>query len=154
MNNMNEYYWIPLLIISAICLFGVMFLCIGVGLLFREKKKRSACTQPVIATVVDVQHQAVGASVYAGSGETNTMSWFSVYEYTVNGTSRRKQAFMGTAKPEVSIGQKVELYVNPECPDEFYCPTEKTASVRKVFTGVGIACISVAVIIGIVLCVI
>lgn len=38
MNNMNEYYWIPLLIISAICLVGVIFLCIGIGLLFREKK--------------------------------------------------------------------------------------------------------------------
>ena len=154
MNHMNEFFWIPLLIISAICLVGVIFLCIGIGLAFREKKKRSVCTQPVIATVVDIRNQAIGASSYAGTGETNMTSWFPVYEYTANGTSRRKQAFMGTARSEVSIGQKVELYVNPERPDEFYCPTEKTASVRKVFTGVGIACISAAVIIAIILCVI
>ena len=38
MNHMNEFFWIPLLIISAICLVGVIFLCIGIGLAFREKK--------------------------------------------------------------------------------------------------------------------
>ena len=69
MNHMNEFFWIPLLIISAICLVGVIFLCIGIGLSFREKKKRSVCTQPVIATVVDIRNQAIGASSYAGTGK-------------------------------------------------------------------------------------
>ena len=46
------------------------------------------------------------------------------------------RAFAGTAKPEVPIGQKVALYVNPERPDEFYCPDEKKVPVPKVFAGV------------------
>ena len=81
------------------------------------------------------------------------MSWFPVYEYIVNGTVKRNQAFAGTAKPEVPIGQKVALYVNPERPDEFYCPDEKKVPVQKVFAGVGVLCVSIAVILGVVLCI-
>ena len=80
------------------------------------------------------------------------MSWFPVYEYSVHGTVLRKRASVGTVRPEVSVGQKVNLYVNPNRPDEFYSPADKSAFVRKAFIGVGALCVSVALVLGVVLC--
>lgn len=147
MVNVNESYWVLLLIVSIFCFIGVIFLCIGFALSSREKKKRNICTQSVMATVVDIQHRAVGASSCTDPCEVKMMSWFPIYEYVVDEKVKRNRAFIGTSKPEVSIGQKVLLYINPEHPDEFYCPEEKSALIRKIFTGVGISCIGAAVIV-------
>ena len=64
---------------------------------------------------------------------------------------RKVRARVGTAKPEVNVGQAVELFVNPDRTDEFYCPTEKISCIQKVFTGVGVACLCLAVIMGVIL---
>ena len=106
-------------------ILGVAFLCIGIGLHVRGRKKRNICTLPVTATV---------------------KSWFPIYEYTVGGVTQRAKAFIGTAKPEVEVGQAVELFVNPDRIEEFYCPTEKTSCIQKVFIGVGAVCLCLAVI--------
>ena len=104
------------------------------------------------ASVTDIQHRAIGASGYTDADEVKMMSWFPVYEYSVHGTVLRKRASVGTVRPEVSVGQKVNLYVNPNHPDEFYSPADKSAFVRKVFIGVGALCVSVALVLGVVLC--
>lgn len=74
---------------------------------------------------------ATGASGYTDADEVKMMSWFPVYEYSVHGTVLRKRASVGTVRPEVSVGQKVNLYVNPNHPDEFYSPADKSASCEK-----------------------
>lgn len=152
MKAANEFYLVLLLIISVLGLLGVNFLCIGAALYAKEKRKRASCTQQVIASVTDIQHRAIGASGYTDADEVKMMSWFPVYEYSVHGTVLRKRASVGTVRPEVSVGQKVNLYVNPNHPDEFYSPADKSAFVRKVFIGVGALCVSVALVLGVVLC--
>ena len=121
-------------------ILGVTFLCIGIGLHVRGRKKRNICTLPVTATVVDLRRERVGVDDFSASGEAALKSWFPIYEYTVGGVTQRAKAFIGTAKPEVEVGQAVELFVNPDRTDEFYCPTE------KVFIGVGAVCLCLAVI--------
>ena len=123
MKAANEFYLVLLLIISVLGLLGVIFLCIGAALYAKEKRKRASCTQQVIASVT-----------------------------SVHGTVLRKRASVGTVRPEVSVGQKVNLCVNLNRPDEFYCPADKSALVRKVFIGVGALCVSVALVLGVVLC--
>ena len=108
-------------------ILGVTFLCIGIGLHVRERKKRNTCTLPVTATVVDLRRERVGVDDFSVSGEAALKSWFPIYEYTVGGVTQRAKAFIGTAKPEVEVGQAVELFVNPDCIEEFYCPTEKAS---------------------------
>ena len=147
----NEFYWVPLLIISVLGLLGVIFLCIGAALHAKEKKKRVSCTQPVIATVVDIQHWTIGASGYTDADEVKMMSWFPVYEYSVHDIVLIKRASVGTVRPEVSVGQKVNLYVNPNRPDEFYCPADKSVFVRKAFIGVGALWVSATLVLGAVL---
>ena len=132
-------------------IIGITFICIGIGLHARRRKKRSTCTRPVTATVVDMRRERVGVDDFSVSGEAVLKSWFPVYEYTIGGVKQRAKAFVGTAKPEVEIGQAVELFVNPDRIDEFYCPTEKISCIQKVFTGVGVACLCLAVIMGVIL---
>ena len=119
MKAANEFYLVLLLIISVLGLLGVIFLCIGAALYAKEKRKRASCTQQVIASVTDIQHRAIGASGYTDADEVEMMSWFPVYEYSVHGTVLRKRASVGTVRPEVSVGQKVNLCVNLNRPDEF-----------------------------------
>lgn len=132
-------------------IIGITFLCVGIGLYKRGLKKRRICTRPVTAVVVDLQRERVGVDDFSVSGEAALQSWFPVYEYTIDGVEQRVKAFVGTAKPEVEVGQVVEIFVNPDRIDEFYCPTEKISSIQKVFTGVGIACLCLAVIMGVIL---
>ncbi len=151
MEMVNECYLLLLLMMSVFGLIGIIFLGIVVALNSKEKRNKASCTQLVIATVVDMQHRAIGASALTDADEVRMMSWFPVYEYIVNGDLFMKREFVGTSKPVVSLGQKVSLYVNPHHPDEFYCPEDKTSLVRKVFTWVGIVCVSITLILGVVL---
>ena len=135
-----------LLFMLVLGIIGIAFLGVGIGLCIRGRKKRSTCTKLVTATVVDMQRESGGVGDSSASGEVRLKSWFPVYEYTIGGVRQRAKAFVGTAKPEVEIGQAVELFVNPDRTDEFYCPTEKISCIQKVFTGVGVACLCLAVI--------
>ena len=40
MEKTNEFYLVLLLIMSVLVLIGVIFLCIGIGLISREKRKK------------------------------------------------------------------------------------------------------------------
>ena len=146
-----EITTLMLLFVLVWGIIGVTFLCIGIGLRARGRKKRSICTRLVTAVVVDLRRERVGVDDFSVSGEAVMKSWFPVYEYMIDGVKQRVQARVGTAKPEVNVGQAVEIFVNPERIDEFYCPTEKISCIQKVFTGVGVACLCLAVIMGAIL---
>lgn len=112
---------------------------------------RSTCTKLVTATVVDMQRESVGVGDSSASGEVRLKSWFPVYEYAVDGAKQRVKALIGTAQPERMVGETVELFVNPDRANEFYCPTEKRLWIQNVFIVVGVVCICLAGIMGAVL---
>ena len=105
----------------------------------------------VTATVVDMQRESGGVGDSSASGEVRLKSWFPVYEYAVDGAKQRVKALIGTAQPERMVGETVELFVNPDRANEFYCPTEKRLWIQNVFIVVGVVCICLAGIMGAVL---
>lgn len=109
---------------------GLIFLCIGIGLYFANKRKYFVCTQAVIATIIDIQKETINNSS-STEYEAKIASWFPIYEYVINGITIRKKAFVGTAKPEVTVGEKVSIFINPNNPEEFYCPGENECFCRK-----------------------
>lgn len=127
-----EITTLMLLFILIWGIIGIAFFCIGIGLHARGQRKRSVCTRPVTAIVVDLQRERVGVDDFSVSGEAVMKSWFPVYEYMIDGVKQKVRARVGTAKPEVNVGQAVELFVNPDRTDEFYCPTEKISCIQKV----------------------
>ena len=140
-----------LLFVLIFGIIGIAFLGVGIGLCIRGRKKRSTCTKPVTATVVDMQRENVGVGDSSVSGETRLKSWSPVYEYTVDGVKQRVKALIGTAQPERRVGETVELFVNPDRTNEFYCPTEKRLWIQNVFIVVGAVCLCLAGITGTVL---
>lgn len=91
---------------------GLIFLCIRIGLYFANKRKYFVCTQAVIATIIDIQKETINNSS-STEYEAKIASWFPIYEYVINGITIRKKAFVGTAKPEVTVGEKVSIF--PDC---------------------------------------
>lgn len=146
MENLTKVLF---LIVAVLLALGVVFIIVGIGLKKRENSREKYCTQRVIATVVDLVREEIEDCSHVSIGEARLKSWFPVYEYVANGSVIRKKDFVGTAKPEVTVGQKVEIFVNPSQPDEFYCLNEKLSRIRKIFTGIGIAllCIALALVI-------
>jgi len=140
-----------LLFMLVLGIIGIAFLGVGIGLCIRGRKKRSTCTKLVTATVVDMQRESGGVGDSSASGEVRLKSWFPVYEYAVDGAKQRVKALIGTAQPERMVGETVELFVNPDRPNEFYCPTEKRLWIQNVFIVVGVVCICLAGIMGAVL---
>lgn len=138
-----ENIWIFYLIIAGFAFMGFIFLCIGIGLHFANKRKYSACTQPVLATIIDIRKENIENSSFT-EYEPKIASWFSVYEYAVNGITFKNKAFVGTAKPEAAVGETVSILVNPENPEEFFCPSEKRKKLQLIFTavGAGLICLS------------
>ena len=125
------------LFVLVLGIIGIALLGVGIGLRIRGRKKRSTCTKLITATVVDMQRESVGVGDSSASGEVRLKSWFPVYEYTVDGAKQRVKALIGTAQPERMVGETVELFVNPDRANEFYCPTEKRLWIQNVFIVVG-----------------
>lgn len=140
-----ENIWIFYLIIAGFALMGLIFLCIGIGLYFANKRKYSACTQPVFATVIDIRKETLNNSSFT-EFEPKIASWFPVYEYAVNGITFKNKAFVGTAKPEVTVGETVSILVNPDDPEEFFWPSGKRKKLQFIFTAVGTGLICLALI--------
>lgn len=119
-----ENIWILYLIIAGFGFLGIIFLCIGIGLHIGYKKKQNSCTQKIIATVIDIRQEEILDTSF-NYMEPRIKSWFPIYEYFLNGIKFRKKAFVGTPKPEVKIGEKVPIWVDPDNPKLFFCPSEK-----------------------------
>ena len=126
-------------------ILGVVFVMTSISIFFRNKKVRVNCTKKVAATVVAIKQEDLNQTL-TNNGEPQLQTYYTVYEYTVNGVLRRNKAFVGTAKPEVSIGQKVEIFVNPNNAEEFYFPLEKDTKIAKIFAAVGAIILILAII--------
>lgn len=135
-----ETDWIIQVIRYGFGFIGLVFLCIAFGLIITGKKKRTVCTQMVPAVIVDVERMDS-----TSTDGTSMVSWFPVYEYWYGGNRIRKRARIGSARQDFYVGQRVELYLNPQNPNEFYCPVEKNKLVEAVFLGVGCLLLIIAV---------
>ena len=72
------------------------------------------------------------------SDDMRKYSWFPTVKYQVGDETIEKRFDYGNAKPKYKEGQKVEIYYNPQKPEDFYISGEKVQqTVGRVFTMVG-----------------
>lgn len=140
----TENTWIAILITAVLAFLGLVFFIVGLALYFVNRKLRQNCTQKVSGTVAHVLHETVSSDT-CSSSDIRTYSYFPVYEYSFSGKTFRKRSFIGTAKPEVQEGDHVILMVNPDNPEEFFCPAEKRKIIQNLFLGIGIGLLILAV---------
>ena len=144
-----ENSWIVYVIIAGFAFLGVIFSLFGLFLHLKIKKNQRNCITKIPAVVADVMYDSVSGTWHTGDA-VGTFSYFPVYEYAINGKIFRKRAFVGTAKPEVQKGDRLFLLINPDNPDEYFCPSEKFKQIKIIFLGIGIGLISLAIILSLI----
>ncbi len=134
--------WIFLILKYGFGGIGIIFICVAIGLIISNKRKRGVCTQPVPAVVVNIERMDS-----TSTDGIRMVSWFPIFEYWYGGISIQKRSSMGSAHQDFYIGQRVQLYLNPQNPNEFYCPLEKRGVLQGTFLGVGCVLVVIAVLI-------
>ena len=123
-------------------LLGVIFLIIGLVMLNNRKRKKSNCTSVTYGKVIDI----VKNRRYNGHGVYYT-SWNPVFEYNIGELKFIKESYYGNSQSKYAIGQKVEVYYNPEDYNEYYIAGDNLPkTLATIFTIVGIVAIIVAII--------
>ena len=69
-----------------------------------------------------------------------------MYEYKVGNAIYTRISSIGNVKKQYEIGQKVNILVNPNNPDEIYNENEKQKLIGNIFLLVGIALLLIGII--------
>jgi len=112
----------------------LIFIAIGIFLIFYSIRKQQKCTEVVTGTVVDISREEHfdsssnsrgsnssisidGHSINFGNSNRN-IRLYPIYEYTVGENTYVKRS--SSSSSSAFIGQKVEIHYNPENPNDFY----------------------------------
>lgn len=92
-----------------------LFIVIGIWLINVTAKQRERCTDTVEATVVDIEMTGLFIE-----GKRKKRDCYPVYEFYYCGKYYRRTSNDIVHKYRFSIGDHVELAINPKYPDEFH----------------------------------
>lgn len=130
---MEDTFIIMMLISLLMLLLGVIFLGISFGMRHSEKKKYKVCISHTTGTVIDIERHTSSAV----SDGVPTTAWYPVFEYSVGGHSIKKRSNYGEARDSYYIGQKVNVYYNPDNYAQFHVAEQNISQIIKIFFGVG-----------------
>lgn len=124
---------IALIVAGMFMLLGAVFAIIGTAFSNSEKKLEASCTASVQAEVKEFRYSSDGLAS-------------PVYEYDYNGITHSFCNNAYSSDPVHSVGESVELMVNPDKPQQAYVPSDKTTHfISTIFTIVGFGAMGVAV---------
>lgn len=112
--------------------FGVVFLGVAIWFNRMVNKKKAVCTKPMKALVTSIERVD-----NVSSDGIRTTSWYPVYKYVIGDLVYEKRSFMGSPSQDFTVGEMVTIYINPNNPNEFYCPKERVSTIRKIFFFLG-----------------
>ena len=123
-------------------LIGIIFLIIGIVMNNNRKKKEMNCTSMTSGKVTDlVRHES------RDSDGGYSSSWHPVFEYNIGELKFIKESIYGSSQSKYAIGQKVEVYYNPEDYNEYYIAGfTLPKTLATIFTFIGIGAIIIAII--------
>ena len=134
--------WRFIAIFSGVwALIGIVFFIIGTSIRRNRKKKERICTSQTYGKVVDLVRRES-----RDSDGNYSASWHPVFEYHIGGSTFLKESNFGRSQAKFAIGQIVDIYYDPENPNQFYVPEETLPNtLGTIFAAVGIVAILVAV---------
>ena len=132
---------VVLIIIAVIC-FAIAVMSIRQNVSLGRK-----CTAEVEGIIAEVIVET-DTGVDSDGGEVTTISYTPVYEYTVNGETRRmRDQISDTGKTKHKAGARVIVLYNPDNPDEYMikgATTRRTVGMSIFLFAVGIILILMA----------
>ena len=98
-----------------VIVWGAIFVLLGIFMMVNLIGDRTLCTYPVDAKVADVI-----ITKRKGRGKATVRT--AVFEYYFEGKVYRIKDNVGTNEKKYHTDDIVELYIEPEKPEHFYCP--------------------------------
>ena len=118
MDNTTRF----ILMFSGIwCFIGLIFLIIGIVMRHRILDRQTRCTYQTVGTVVDLVEHTRRSS----DGHTST-TIHPVISYYVNGSEYVQKSSYGSSPSPYETGQAVSLLYDPQKPEDFLLPEDKT----------------------------
>lgn len=117
-------------VMRYIKIFGMLLLCIiflGVGIfvLFLDNRDKKECTVPVTSTVAELVASSKG-------------TYAPVYDYEYEGRHYMVKSNNYSNPCPFSVGESVQIYIDSDDPEHIYNPKDKTGKiVAFVFIGIG-----------------
>lgn len=126
------------LVSGIFLLVGIIFASLGMVLVNHDKKQKEQCTQSVQAEIVNFKYNEDGLAS-------------PVYEYEYGGITRSFSNNSYSSHPAHGVGERVELLINPDAPQQAYVPDDNTiGSIGKGFAFMGFLMIGVAVLVAVI----
>ncbi|MDE5861415.1 MAG: DUF3592 domain-containing protein [Ruminococcus sp.] len=110
-------------IVFVIC--SVIFILIGMKTHYDFKGLEKRCTESVTAEVVE--NIVVKSRTKSKHSSNISITYKPVFDFDYNGTSYRVESNVSSKPALFEVGEKTEIKVNPEVPEEIYVPADKTA---------------------------
>ena len=124
------------LIVVILSIMCIIFLSIGLSTKNKYRKKKMFCTKKTQAEITDIEKVTTSS---IDSSETLRYMFFPHLKYTANGKEIEVKHYFGNAQPKYEIGQIIDIFYNPEKPEDYYIDGEKGSYILgKIFTGCGI----------------
>ena len=125
--------------ILFLLVFGAAFLGAGIFLMREQKHLKEVCITEVQSTVIENKKRTVKKKKHKTS-----IKYTPVFEYDYNGKTYTFKSDLSTNPPRYSVGEKVQIMINPDNPSEVYVPSDSTT--KKIIYIVCIAVGGIAVI--------
>lgn len=117
-------------------LFGLFWIMRGIIIFKNMEKNKSVCTSKTSGKVIDIEE-------YKGK----MIAYNPVFEYTVGDYKYVKEYTYGSNVIPYKIGQEVEIYYNPNKPDQYYVEGDTLYKmVAKIIIFLGIICLLVSLV--------
>ncbi|WP_295069862.1 DUF3592 domain-containing protein [Ruminococcus sp.] len=123
-------------------IFPIILFVVGVWGIIDIIIKKKRCTEYVDAVVVDIEKKR-----NTKRRRHISYSYFPVFEYRFEGKDYMKRSSLYSPYLSFSIGERVGLYIDPDKPENFYCPQE---TIHKVI--IYLICIAVGALIKFLFC--
>lgn len=126
--------------ISLFLLFiGLIFSVTASVLLYSEKKLELKCTEPVSATVTDIEESSNRTDTTMNGSKRYKTIYVPVFEYTVNGEEYTEKCEINVSPCPFGEGDTVEIYYDPDDPKQIYVKTDNAKSnvIYFLFIGAG-----------------
>lgn len=123
---------IPLFLDTGLIIVGAIFLV--VSFLAKEylNQKNENCTEKLTAKVIKIEERNYKLnSVDYTNSKTYVKCYIPTYEYTVNGVKYINMGSIGNSNKIIHEGEAIELYYNPNNPNEFYEFDQATNKIVK-----------------------
>lgn len=111
----------------------LIFIGVGLFVVFLGRNDKKQCTEPVNATVSDIIKKT------SGSRKNRSTGYYPTYKFEYENRTYEVKSKMSTPKTkQLHVGENVKIYIDPDDPNHVYLAGDSSASILGyVFVGIG-----------------